>query len=87
MAKKDEGLGHSKGRGFWSVQKIFMLFLLIFGFIVGVYVAHQFIEPSFNQKLTSSFAACEAKKAAQDNEIESLLACLKDQNIDPKKCE
>ncbi|MEW6295516.1 MAG: hypothetical protein AB1467_04455 [Candidatus Diapherotrites archaeon] len=87
MAKKDEGLGRSKGRGFWSVQKIFMLFLLIFGFIVGVYVAHQFIEPSFNKQVTSGLAVCEAKKAVQDNEINSLFSCLESNNIDPQKCE
>ena len=86
MAKKGEGAGLPKSRSFWSVQKIFMLFLLIFGFILGIYVSHQFIEPSFNKQLTSSFAACEAKKLIQDKEIDSLLSCFQKHDLNLGEC-
>lgn len=88
MTKKEKDLQDvvKKKKGFWSLSKVFMLFLLIFGFIIGVYVTHEFIEPAFNEQLHSKLAICEAKQSIQEEELSSCLSCLEKNEINLDEC-
>ncbi|MBU1120871.1 hypothetical protein KJ660_03240 [Candidatus Micrarchaeota archaeon] len=89
MAKGEKDLESvvKKKKGLWSVSKIFMLFLLIFGFIIGVYVTYEFIEPAFNEQLHSKLAICEAKQSIQEEQLNAYIKCLEKNEINLNECD
>ncbi|MBS3062208.1 MAG: hypothetical protein J4215_06525 [Candidatus Diapherotrites archaeon] len=88
---EDDGEGNleqaaRKGAGgFFTPSRIFMIFLFVFGVIVGLFVQHQIVEPLFNQGLTGGLNECLSSKKLLNQEIQQCYADLqqKDQNNGP----
>ncbi len=85
MAKKNLESVVGKKR-FFSIQKMFVIFLFIIGIIIGAYIEHTMIEPSFNESLNQQLDKCELKKSIQDEQLDAYLKCLQKEDINPYEC-
>src|SRR3990167_1112860 len=58
-----------KGTGFFTATRIFMLFLLIIGIVIGSFVQHQYVEPLLNKEFI-----------AENSSLQTLTKLLNEQN-------
>lgn len=75
-----------KGRDFWTLNRVFVLFIFIFGLLLGGFLVHQYIEPVLQEKACGDYNALLEKNQQLDEQVDNYYNCLVRFNIDPKLC-
>jgi hypothetical protein len=75
------GAARRTGSGFFTPQRILLVFLFVFGVIAGMFIEHSVVEPLLNTQLTGGLNECIAKNRLLDAQIQQCLADLSDANI------
>lgn len=86
MGDEDDDVPKRKKKGF-SSQLVLLLFCLLFGLIVGILVAHFYIEPILAPQTIQELAQCKAQKDLLNIENQNCLTQLYDANGLLKACE
>lgn len=68
----EQAVRKTKG-GFFSTERIFMIFLLVIGFIAGLYIEHAYVEPMLSGTLGDQLNECRTSNSLLNQEIEQSL--------------
>ncbi|MDO8625756.1 MAG: hypothetical protein Q7R47_06750 [Candidatus Diapherotrites archaeon] len=86
MRMDDDGEGNLAGAarrtagGFFTPNRILLIFLFVFGFLAGLFIEHTFVEPLLNTQLTGGLNDCVTKGRLLDAEIQQCYKDLNDAN-------
>ncbi|AJF60441.1 MAG: hypothetical protein J4224_02490 [Candidatus Diapherotrites archaeon] len=87
MADEDSAPKRSKRKGFWTKQRAIIAIIFLAGFILGVIVTNQVVDPTLNASLFSDFNSLQEKNYSLDAQADLYYSCLQQLNIDPETCE
>ncbi len=85
-AEEKETKERKKGSSFWTLNRAFVLFVFIFGLLIGGFLMHQYIEPALQEKACQDYNALMEKNQQLDEEVDNYYDCLVDFNINPQQC-
>jgi hypothetical protein len=79
--------GATRKRGFFSQQRVLMLFFFVVGLIIGIYFALVVIEPEINKDINERITLLSSKNNVQSEQIQVYVSCLENNNIVLESCE
>ncbi len=72
-----------RGKKFWSMGKIFVIFIFILGLLIGGIITSQFIDPVLNSGITQDYNALLETNEVLDSQADSYYQCLIENGINP----
>ncbi len=69
-----EGKEQKKGKGFWSVSRILLLFFLVLGIIIGIAIEHYFVEKAISAERENKCNACFENQQLLNDTINSCIS-------------
>jgi hypothetical protein len=79
--------GKKVRKGFWSVKRIAILFLILILLFIGAAFEHYFVEPILNEQMLNSFERCVSERNLLNDEINACYLDVDAAESELKSCE
>jgi len=81
----DDDYEHPKRRGkkFWNLSKIFIVFVFLLGLLIGGILTNQFIDPTLNTGMVQDYNSLVELNEVLDSQADSYYQCLMKNGINP----